>query len=98
METRALLMELGVNTSLHDQLMAFNNRLHEKAFGSVRNRPRAMQLFDRAFHESHGKRVEQIYEYRKNGGKAIGTFCIYVPDEIALAAGVLPLPLCGGSH
>jgi benzoyl-CoA reductase/2-hydroxyglutaryl-CoA dehydratase subunit BcrC/BadD/HgdB len=41
--------------------------------------------------------VREIREWRKAGGKSIGTFCIYVPDEIALAADVLPVPLCGGT-
>ena len=56
-----------------------------------------MESFDRSFHSSHSGRVAEILEFRKHGGKVIGTFCIFVPDEIALAAGVLPLPLCGGS-
>jgi len=57
-----------------------------------------MQFFDQAFHASHGDRVAAIADYRRKGGKSIGTFCIFVPDEIALAADVLPIPLCGGSH
>jgi benzoyl-CoA reductase/2-hydroxyglutaryl-CoA dehydratase subunit BcrC/BadD/HgdB len=56
-----------------------------------------MQRFDHSFHASHAGRVAEIREYRSKGGKSIGTFCIYVPDEIALAADVLPIPLCGGS-
>lgn len=56
-----------------------------------------MALFDQALHDSHSARVADLVEYRRAGGKSIGTFCIYVPDEIALAAGVLPIPLCGGS-
>ena len=56
-----------------------------------------MALFDKAFHESHTLRPLQILEKKKAGAKAIGTFCIFVPDEIALAAEVIPIPLCGGS-
>jgi benzoyl-CoA reductase/2-hydroxyglutaryl-CoA dehydratase subunit BcrC/BadD/HgdB len=56
-----------------------------------------MERFDHSFHASHAERVAEIIEYRKKGGKSIGTFCIYVPDEIAYAAEVLPIPLCGGS-
>jgi benzoyl-CoA reductase/2-hydroxyglutaryl-CoA dehydratase subunit BcrC/BadD/HgdB len=41
--------------------------------------------------------VAEIVAFRKAGGKSVGTVCIYVPDEIALAAGVLTIPLCGGS-
>ncbi len=95
---RELLSGLGVDLHLHDQLIAYNNGLHERTFGAQTGRPNAMRLFDEAFHASHGDRVAEIHAYRKKGGKSIGTFCIYVPDEIALAAGVLPIPLCGGTN
>ena len=92
-----LLQTLGVNTSLHDQMLGHSDRIFRKAVASQRNRPEGMRWFDEAFHASHGARVKEIFEYRNAGGKSIGTFCIYVPDEVALAAGVLPIPLCGGS-
>jgi len=95
---RELLARLGVDLELHDQLIAYNNRLHEQTFAATTGRPGTMRLFDEAFHASHGSRVAEISEYRKQGGKSIGTFCIYVPDEIALAAEVLPIPLCGGTN
>lgn len=34
---------------------------------------------------------------RKTGGKVLGTFCTYVPEEILVAAGVLPVRILG-SH
>ena len=89
--------ELEVDVELHEQLMQSQATLHKKTHLSQKNRPKAMERFDKSFHHSHTMRVAEILGYRKNGGKAIGTFCIYVPDEIALAAGVLPIPLCGGS-
>ena len=94
---RKMWAELGVNLELHDQLMANTAKLHERTHLSQKNRPENMKFFDHALHASHAERVAEIVEYRKNGGKSIGTFCIYVPDEIALAADVLPIPLCGGS-
>jgi benzoyl-CoA reductase/2-hydroxyglutaryl-CoA dehydratase subunit BcrC/BadD/HgdB len=94
---REVLQELGVDLEKHDQLMQSQNDLHHKTHLSQPMRPKEMERFDRSFHASHGERVAEIVEYRKNGGKSIGTFCIYVPDEIAMAAEVLPIPLCGGS-
>ncbi len=96
-DMRKIWKELGLNLELHDEFLAEEDRLHKKIFLSQKNRPETMALFDAAFHASHRGRVAEILEYRKTGGKAIGTFCIYVPDEIALAASVLPIPLCGGS-
>jgi benzoyl-CoA reductase/2-hydroxyglutaryl-CoA dehydratase subunit BcrC/BadD/HgdB len=94
---RKMWQELGMNLDLHDEFLAEEDRLHKKIFLSQDNRPETMARFDESFHANHRGRVAEILEYRKKGGKAIGTFCIYVPDEIALAAEVLPIPLCGGS-
>ena len=92
-----LLKSLKVNLPLHEELVANMNRVHEKTHVRQKNRPAAMSAFDAAFHDSHFGRVAEIHEHRKKGGKSIGTFCIYVPDEIAFAAGVVPFALCGGT-
>jgi benzoyl-CoA reductase/2-hydroxyglutaryl-CoA dehydratase subunit BcrC/BadD/HgdB len=97
-DLRNLLGSLDVNLELHDRLEAYNTALHERTFRSATRRPAAMTRFDEAFHASHGTRVAEIADHRSAGGKSIGTFCIYVPDEIALAAGVIPIPLCGGTN
>lgn len=33
--------------------------------------------------------------HKEEGGKAIGFYCLYAPTELAVAAGAIPLPLCG---
>jgi len=95
--SRKMWTELGMDLELHDQLIKDMSDLHIKTHLSQQNRPKTMECFDHSFHSSHSGRVAEILDFRKKGGKVIGTFCIFVPDEIALAAGVLPLPLCGGS-
>lgn len=94
---RKMWTELGMDLELHDQLIKDMSNLHKKTHLSQHNRPITMERFDHSFHSSHSGRVAEILDFRKKGGKVIGTFCIFVPDEIALAAGVLPIPLCGGS-
>lgn len=96
-EHDGLLAELGVDLGLHEELMEHTNRLYERCVTSQENRPEGMAAFDEAFHGAHGSRVAEIHAHRQAGGRSIGTFCIYVPDEVALAAEVLPVPLCGGS-
>jgi benzoyl-CoA reductase/2-hydroxyglutaryl-CoA dehydratase subunit BcrC/BadD/HgdB len=96
-DIRKIWAELEVNLELHDELLAVMARGHEKTHLGQKNRPKNMAFFDHALHASHEGRVAEIHAFRKNGGKSIGTFCIYVPDEIALAAGVWPIPLCGGT-
>ena len=36
-----------------------------------------------------------IEQAKENGRSAVGFYCLYSPTEIAVAAGAIPLPLCG---
>ncbi len=50
------------------------------------------------FQEWYEKRHEYAQEWKKNtGGKVIGYFCTYVPEEILYAANILPVRILG-SH
>ena len=50
------------------------------------------------FKEWYKKRHEYAQEWKnKTGGKVVGYFCTYVPEEILYAAGVLPVRILG-SH
>lgn len=88
---------LNMDVKLHDQLLENSGKTHSRNFLWQKNRPKAMPAFDRALHDSHGQRVAEVIEHRKAGGKSIGSFCIYLPDEITMAANVLNIPLCGGT-
>ncbi|MBN1981465.1 MAG: 2-hydroxyacyl-CoA dehydratase [Chitinivibrionales bacterium] len=92
-----LLTKLGVSIELHDQLVSSMEQAFSRSVLQQKNRPLQMAFFDAAYHDSHFGRVQLLYDFRKAGGKSIGTFCIYVPEEIALAAGVETFALCGGS-
>lgn len=48
------------------------------------------------FSDAFERRVAQLHEERSNGRKIIGTFCLFVPDEIIFAAGADRIVLCGG--
>jgi len=39
--------------------------------------------------------LEDIEQFKENGRSAVGFYCLYSPTEIAVAAGAIPLPLCG---
>ncbi|SFS03356.1 2-hydroxyacyl-CoA dehydratase subunit D [Anaeromicropila populeti] len=42
--------------------------------------------------------VEQMNIPETNGKKAIGTYCVMVPQELIYAAGAIPVKLCSGSY
>ena len=93
-----LWQDLGLDTKLHHELLQSIGRTFERTVGSQRNRPETMQYFDQVVHESHGGRVAELVAGKAQGSKVVGTFCIYVPDEIVLALGMVPMPLCGGTN
>lgn len=47
---------------------------------------------------SYNKRISRIVEEREAGTKIVGTFCLFVPDEIIFAAGADRIILCGGKN
>jgi benzoyl-CoA reductase/2-hydroxyglutaryl-CoA dehydratase subunit BcrC/BadD/HgdB len=57
-----------------------------------------MNYFDAVVADIHGIRPAELVQHRQNGGKVFGTFCVYVPDEIIIAAGGIATGLCGGSQ
>ncbi len=44
------------------------------------------------------QRPQEIEELRKAGRKVIGTFCVYVPEELIYAAGLIPVRLVKGGN
>jgi benzoyl-CoA reductase/2-hydroxyglutaryl-CoA dehydratase subunit BcrC/BadD/HgdB len=94
----ALLARLGLNVPLHQELSRATERLFEQSVGAQPNRPQAMAYFDGVLHGAHGRRIAELADARATGRKVVGTFCIYVPEELALAVDAIPIALCGGSQ
>ncbi len=90
--------ELGLDVGLHKELLKSIDKTFQRTVGAQKRRPKNMEYFDHVLHESHGGRVAELIEARKNGKKFVGTFCIYVPEEIAMAADAIPVALCGGTQ
>jgi len=93
----ALLKDLGLDVELHSRIMDSIDRNFRKTVLAQTNRPARMAYFDGVIHGAHGERVQEIVDRRAAGDKFIGTFCIYVPEELVLALGAIPVALCGGT-
>ncbi|MGB8311678.1 MAG: double-cubane-cluster-containing anaerobic reductase [Halobacteriota archaeon] len=50
------------------------------------------------FKDAYQRRIGQLLAHRKDGKKIVGTFCLFVPDEIIYAAGADRVILCGGRN
>ena len=47
------------------------------------------------FRDITGRNVLALQQAKEAGKKVVGQYCIYSPLEIALAAGAIPVSLCG---
>ena len=90
--------DLGMDLENHDNLCAVLPVAFGDVYLSQENRPEGMGFWDFVVSEIHGIRPAELVEARKNGQKVFGTFCVYVPDEVVIAANGIVTGLCGGSQ
>ncbi len=93
-----LYRELDMDVERHQELMDLLFDVYKELFLSRKNRPQGMAYFDGLMAEIHGKRIEELMEIKKQGKPLVGTFCIFVPEEIVVGAGGACYGLCGGAQ
>ena len=89
--------DLGINLEAHDGLLQVLSQGYTDVFLSQDNRPKGMDYLDFVISEIHGLRIQELLEAKSQGRKIIGTFCLYVPEEIILAADAVCVGLCAGA-
>ncbi|MBM3237092.1 2-hydroxyacyl-CoA dehydratase [Candidatus Poribacteria bacterium] len=89
--------DLGIDIEKHDALLKVLPAIYQNVYLSQANRPKGMKYFDFVVSEIHGLRVKELVEHKDRGGKVFGTFCVYVPDELIIAASGVAVGLCGGT-
>ena len=89
---------LGMDLETHDQLCAVLPMAFGDTYLSQENRPAGMDFWDMVVADIHGIRPAELIEAQKKGQKVFGTFCVYVPDEVVIAADGIVTGLCGGSQ
>jgi len=90
--------DLGMDLENHDNLCAVLPVAFGDVYLSQENRPEGMAFWDMVVADIHGIRPAELIEAQKNGQKVFGTFCVYVPDEVVIAANGIVTGLCGGSQ
>ncbi len=73
------------------------NQIQHPGMLAQKNRPEGMGYFDFVMSEVHGLRIKELVDEKKAGRKIIGTYCVFVPEEIALAANATLVGLCAGA-
>jgi benzoyl-CoA reductase/2-hydroxyglutaryl-CoA dehydratase subunit BcrC/BadD/HgdB len=89
---------LDMDIDKHSQLCEVLPVMFCDVYMNQEGRPDGMDYFNFVVAEIHGIRPKELIEHQKKGGKVLGTFCVYVPDEIVFAAGAIATGLCGGSQ
>lgn len=88
---------LGLNLEAHEGLLAVLGDAYQNIYLSQKNRPAGMQYFDFVVSEVHGQRIVELLKAKTDGKHIIGTFCIYVPEELILALDGVAIGLCAGA-
>ena len=94
---RQMWADLGLNLEAHDALLSVLGSAYQDTFFSQQNRPEAMGYFDFVMSEVHGLRIKELMDAKAEGRKIIGTFCVFVPDELIIAADAVSVGLCAGA-
>jgi len=93
----AMWKELGLNLEAHDALLSVLGNGYKDIYMSQKNRPEGMGYFDFVMSEVHGLRIKELMDERAQGRKIIGSYCVFVPEEIVLAANATLVGLCSGA-
>jgi benzoyl-CoA reductase/2-hydroxyglutaryl-CoA dehydratase subunit BcrC/BadD/HgdB len=94
---RQMWKNLGLDLDAHDALLGVLGQGYQQVFLSQENRPAGMAYFDFVMSEVHGLRIKELLDEKAAGRKIIGSYCVFVPEEIVLAANATLVGLCSGA-
>ena len=94
---RPMWKELGLDLEAHEALLGVLGQGYSDIYLKQQNRPEGMGYFDFVVSEVHGLRIKELLDEKKEGRKIIGSFCVFVPEEIVLAANATLVGLCSGA-
>lgn len=90
--------ELGMDVPRFEKARLMLGEAYGKTYLAQAHRPAGMAYFDAMISEIHGGRVKELLAAKAEGRPVVGTFCVYIPEEIVIAAGGVCVGLCGGSQ
>jgi benzoyl-CoA reductase/2-hydroxyglutaryl-CoA dehydratase subunit BcrC/BadD/HgdB len=97
-EYEQMWQELGLDLAAHDALLQVLGKGYQDIFLSQADRPKGMDYFNFVMSEVHGLRIKELLEGKKEGHKVVGSFCVFVPEEIVRAADATMVGLCAGAE
>jgi benzoyl-CoA reductase/2-hydroxyglutaryl-CoA dehydratase subunit BcrC/BadD/HgdB len=94
---RSMWADLGLDLDKHDALLGVLGKAYQDIYMSQKNRPEGMGYFDFVMNEVHGLRIKELLDEKAAGRKIVGSYCVFVPEEIVLAANATLVGLCSGA-
>jgi benzoyl-CoA reductase/2-hydroxyglutaryl-CoA dehydratase subunit BcrC/BadD/HgdB len=94
---RGMWTDLGLDLGAHDALLGVLGKAYQDIYLAQKDRPQGMGYFDFVMSEVHGLRIKELLDEKAAGRKIIGSYCVFVPEEIVLAANATLVGLCSGA-
>ncbi|MGA8179787.1 MAG: double-cubane-cluster-containing anaerobic reductase [Desulfobacterales bacterium] len=94
---RNMWKDLGLDLKAHDMLLEILGKAYQDIYLAQKDRPGQMGYFDFVMSEVHGLRIKELMDEKAAGRKIIGSYCVFVPEEIALAGNATLVGLCSGA-
>ncbi len=90
--------KLNLDIPAHDGLLEVLGKFYGDIYMSQEGRLKGMEYMDFVLSEVHGLRIQELRDAQAAGRKVIGTFCVFVPEELTLAADAIQVGLCAGAE
>ncbi|SFL87351.1 Benzoyl-CoA reductase/2-hydroxyglutaryl-CoA dehydratase subunit, BcrC/BadD/HgdB [Desulfomicrobium norvegicum] len=94
---REMWENLNLDIAAHDGLLGVLGKFYGDIYMSQKGRLQGMEYLDFVLSEVHGLRIKELQDAKAQGRKIIGTFCVFVPEELALAVDAVQVGLCAGA-
>ncbi len=89
---------LNLDLDAHDGLLQVLGKFYGDIYLSQEGRLKGAEYLDFVLSEVHGLRIKELQDAKAAGRKIIGTFCVFVPEELTLAAEAVQVGLCSGAE
>jgi benzoyl-CoA reductase/2-hydroxyglutaryl-CoA dehydratase subunit BcrC/BadD/HgdB len=90
--------KLNLDLTAHEGLLQVLGKFYGDIYLTQEGRLKGMEYLDFVLSEVHGLRIKEIQEAKAQGRKVLGTFCVFVPEELVLAADAVCVGLCAGAE
>ncbi len=94
----AMWEKLNLDLDAHAGLLQVLGKFYGDIYMSQQGRLRGMEYLDFVLSEVHWLRIKELQDAKAQGKKVVGTFCVFVPEEIVLAADGIQVGLCAGAE